>query len=174
MNEPLRLHVGGKQPKEGWKILNIMPGPHVDYVGNCTCLTQFADNSVDEVYASHVLEHLGFRTELPMALKEIWRILKPGGVFRVSVPDLKCLCKLFVHPQVPMDERFSLMLHMFGAQEDEYDFHKIGFTRGFLVHFLSQAGFTHSKRVDEFGLFDDYSSFRRFGVLISLNMEAYK
>jgi len=174
MSEPLRLHIGGKQPKEGWKILNITPGPHVDYVGNCTSLAQFADNSVDEIYASHVIEHLGFRTELPTALKEIWRVLKPGGVFRVSVPDLECLCNLFVHPQVPKEERSSLMMHMFGAQEDEFDFHKVGLTSEFLVHFLSQAGFKRFQRVKEFGLFDDYSSFRRFGVLISLNIEAYK
>lgn len=174
MNETIKLHIGGQQPKPGWKILNIAPGPQVDYVGNCTRLDQFADNSVDEVYASHVLEHLGFRTELPAALSEVRRILKPGGVFRISVPDVERLCSLFVHPQVPREQRPSLMMHMFGAQEDEHDFHKVGLTWDFLLNFLSQAGFTRVQRVEEFGLFDDFSSFRRFGVLISLNVEARK
>ena len=72
------------------------------------------------------------------------------------------------------EEKFSLMLHVFGAQEDEYDFHKVGLTWEFLCYFLKQAGFAGAKRVEEFGLFNDYSSFRRFGVLISLNIQALK
>lgn len=174
MGESVKLHIGGKQSKPGWKILNISPGPHVDYIGSCIRMDQFADGSVDEVYASHVMEHLGFRVELPTALREVWRVLRPGGVFRTSVPDLERLCALFVHPQVPREQRFSLMMHMFGAQEDEFDFHKVGLTWDILQLLLSQAGFTRFRKVDEFGLFDDFSSFRRFGVLISLNVEAYK
>ena len=174
MSEPFRLHIGGQEPKSGWKIVNIQPGPHVDYVGNCTSLEQFADGSVDEVYASHVLEHLGFREELPKALKEIWRVLKPGGVLKISVPDFEVLCNLVADENVPKDQKFSLMLHMFGAQEDEHDFHKVGLTLDFMGYFLNQAGFPRMRRVDEFNLFDDFSSFRRFGILISLNIEAFK
>lgn len=174
MSEPFRLHIGGREPRPGWKILNIQPGPDVDYVGSCISLQQFGDNSIDEVYASHVLEHLGFRDELPKALREIWRVLKPGGTLKISVPDLERLCALFVNPQVPREEKFSLMMHIFGAQEDEYDFHKVGLTWEFLCYFLNQAGFAQARRVEEFGLFSDYSSFRRFGVLISLNIEALK
>lgn len=172
--ERLRLHIGGRQPKPGWKILNIQPGPHVDYIGDCTSLAQFADGSVAEVYASHVFEHLGFRVELPQALREVWRVLEPGGVFRISVPDFECLCRLFVDPNTPADQKFSLMMHVFGAQEDPYDFHRVGLTQAFLAAMLFKAGFTRARRVKEFGLFDDYSSYRRFGVLISLNIEAYK
>lgn len=174
MNEPIRLHIGGQEPKPGWKIMNIQPGAYVDYVGNCISLTQFADSSVDEVYASHVLEHLGFREELPRALKEIWRVLKPGGILKISVPDFDTLCYLVTHQKVPKEQKFSLMMHMFGAQENEYDFHKVGLTSDFLSSFLFQAGFSKVRRVEEFGLFNDYSSFRRFGVPISLNMEALK
>jgi predicted SAM-dependent methyltransferase len=174
MSETVRLHIGGQEAKEGWKILNIQPGAHVDYVGNCIALPQFADNSVDEVYASHVLEHLGFREDLPRALQEIARVLKPGGMLRISVPDLDVLCRLFVSPDLPVEQKFSLMMHMFGAQEDEHDFHKSGLTFDFLCHFLTQANFSWIKRVEEFGLFSDYSSFRHAGVLISLNIEARK
>ncbi|HRH82576.1 MAG TPA: methyltransferase domain-containing protein [Thiobacillaceae bacterium] len=172
--ERLRLHIGGRQPKPGWKILNIQAGPDVDYVGDCTSLAQFADGSVAEVYASHVYEHLGFRGELPQALREVWRVLEPGGVFRISVPDFECLCRLFVDPNTPRDKKFSLMMHVFGAQEDPHDFHKVGLTQDFLVAMLQRAGFSRLRRVKEFGLFNDYSSYRRFGVLISLNLEAYK
>ena len=174
MSDTFKLHIGGRESKPGWKILNIQPGPNVDYIGSCTSLGQFADNSIDEIYASHVLEHLGFRDELPAALREMRRVLKTGGTLKISVPDFERLCSMFVHPQVPKEARFSLMMHVFGAQEDAYDFHKVGLTWEFLLGFLGQAGFTTVKRVEEFGLFKDYSSFRRFGALISLNVEAKK
>ena len=47
-----------------------------------------ADNSVRGVYASHVLEHLSYR-DFKIALKNTFRILEPGGVFRLVVPDLQ-------------------------------------------------------------------------------------
>ncbi len=83
----LRLHIGGKDVKPGWKILNVQPGPGVDYVGTCTDLSAFGDRSVAEIYASHVLEHLSYTEELPRALKEFHRVLVPGARLRVAVPD---------------------------------------------------------------------------------------
>ncbi|MBM3573457.1 MAG: methyltransferase domain-containing protein [Alphaproteobacteria bacterium] len=173
-SEPLRLHIGGTEVKTGWKILNIQPGAHVDFVGTCTDLGQFTSDSAEEIYASHVLEHLGFRDELPRALKEIYRVLRPGGLCRISVPDFETLCKLFVHPETPADQKFSLMMHVFGAQEDPYDLHRVGFTADFLFSFLADAGFAKFRRVQGFDLFNDFSRAQRFGVPISLNVEAYK
>ena len=45
------------------------------------------DNAVDGIYASHVLEHLS-RSDVTRALANTFRLLKPGGVFRLIVPDL--------------------------------------------------------------------------------------
>ncbi|MGC4070690.1 MAG: tetratricopeptide repeat protein [Polyangiaceae bacterium] len=169
-----RLHIGGREPKPGWHILNVQAGPHVDFVGNCVDLSRFPDGSVEEIYASHVFEHLGFRDELPRALREAHRVLAPSGRLCISVPDLETLSRLIVNPEVPKNQRFSLMMHLFGAQEDAYDHHRVGFTEEILGMFLKAAGFVRMKRVSEFNRFDDYSSYRRFGVLISLNVEAYK
>ena len=49
---PLRLHVGGTAPHPDWKVLNVLPGPHVDYVGSCTDLSTFGDSSVAAVCKS--------------------------------------------------------------------------------------------------------------------------
>ena len=70
-NDIARLNIGGTERRDGWKILNILPGPEVDYVGDCTDLTQLADASVDDVYASHVLEHLGYGEDLASSLGHI-------------------------------------------------------------------------------------------------------
>ncbi len=47
-----------------------------------------SDGSVDAVYHSHVLEHID-RDAVPGFLTEVRRVLKPGGVHRVVVPDLE-------------------------------------------------------------------------------------
>lgn len=51
-----------------------------------------ADDSVAAVYHSHVLEHID-RELVPRFLAEIWRVLRPGGIHRIVVPDLEVLCR---------------------------------------------------------------------------------
>src|SRR3954468_16802710 len=94
----IKLHIGGQEKREGWSIVDALPGPIVDYVGNCNDLSFLADESCSEVYASHVLEHLAYNGELQKTLKGIHRVLKPGGRLRASVPDLELLCQLFLNP----------------------------------------------------------------------------
>jgi predicted SAM-dependent methyltransferase len=59
-----KLHIGGQTPAPGWEIMDILPGPHVDHLGNAGDLSRFPDNSLDEIYASHTLEHFDYRFEL--------------------------------------------------------------------------------------------------------------
>ena len=173
--EDLRLHIGGTEPKEGWKILNIQPGPTIDFVGNCNDLSMFQNNSVKEIYASHIIEHLDYKHELKAVLTEFYRILKPQGIFRVSVPDMDILCQMFLHPDLNVDEKFHIMRIMFGGHIDSHDYHQIGLNWDFMKNFLEEAGFSEIKRVHEFKLFNDSSSLRVFGDnLISLNIEAVK
>jgi predicted SAM-dependent methyltransferase len=109
MSESLRLHVGGKIPKEGWKIFSIQPGPNVDYVGNCLDLSQFADNSVTEIYASHVLEHLNYHDEIRRALQGFRRVLQPGGRIMIGVPDLDTLCSMLLAPYFNAEVKYFVM-----------------------------------------------------------------
>lgn len=54
-----------------------------------------ADGTADGVYCSHVLEHLAF-DDCIVALKESYRVLKPGGRFRLVMPDLRLLVDKYV------------------------------------------------------------------------------
>ena len=55
----------------------------------------FADGSVDVVYHSHLLEHLERKTAY-VFLKEVKRVLKPGGIHRIAVPDLEMACREYL------------------------------------------------------------------------------
>lgn len=172
--EALRLHLGGEEARAGWKILNVNAGPGVDYVGDCADLARFADESVDDIYASHVLEHLGYAEKLPRALREWFRVLRKGGRARISVPDLDVLCRLFLEAAGRTPDRILVMRMMFGGQLDPHDFHYVGLSFDILASLLGDAGFSRVERVSEFGLFDDTSAARMFGTLVSLNVVAYK
>jgi predicted SAM-dependent methyltransferase len=52
----------------------------------------FADGAVDVCYSSHVLEHLT-PNQAGFFVREQFRVLKPGGIIRVVVPDLEVICR---------------------------------------------------------------------------------
>ena len=173
-DKPLRLHIGGEQRHPDWKIVNVTASEATDYVRSCTDLTLFASESVTEIYASHVLEHLGYKRDLPRALREFHRVLVPGGRLSISVPDLQVLCGLFLDPALEPQERFMVMRMMFGGQMNAADFHYVGLSEEFLSDFLQKAGFVEATRVSAFGLFEDTSNLEMRGRPISLNMTARK
>jgi len=73
----------------------------------------FDDDEFDVIYHSHLLEHLPKRFA-PLFLEECRRVLKPGGILRVAVPDLKEICRIYLD---------NLRLAMNGDEEaaERYD-----------------------------------------------------
>jgi predicted SAM-dependent methyltransferase len=170
-----KLHIGGKQRASGWEVLNAVPADYVDHLGNAKVLSQFKDNTFSDIYASHVVEHFDYVDELETTLREWNRVLIPGGNIYISVPDLDILAQLFLSKdKLTSDEQFSVMRMIFGAHTDQFDYHLVGLNQEFLTDYLSQAGFTHIRRVEKLGLFDDTSNMLFKGVAISLNMIAEK
>lgn len=116
----------------------------------------FKDGSIDEIYASHVLEHFG-RHEYKAVLKEWRRVIRTGGKIYIAVPDIESSINHY-------NEHHDLKVlvgQFWGGQRDEYDYHKIGFTFKTLEAALGEAGFVSSERYDTFKYlpadFDDYS-----------------
>lgn len=82
----LRLNIGcGPNYKDGW--VNIDLAEQADLQLDLREPLPFADNSVAIVYSEHFLEHLEYPAEVGRFLLESIRVLQPGGVFSVGVPD---------------------------------------------------------------------------------------
>lgn len=168
-----RFHIGGQEAREGWKIIDCQPGPGVDFVAGIEDLSMFPDASAQAIYCSHVLEHVG-QGDMPATIYGLYRMLAPGGVLYLSVPDLEILSSLIARPEYSRAKKFRVMRMLFGAQVDEFDFHRIGLTYGFLDDYLRDAGFSSWERVETFGLFNDTSELRFDGLLVSLNLVVRK
>ena len=78
---------------QGWTELRLDIDPAVapDVVGTMTDLAAVATGSVDAVVSSHNIEHL-YPHEVPLALAEFVRVLKPDGLLLVTCPDLQSVC----------------------------------------------------------------------------------
>ena len=172
----MKLHIGGKEAHPEWKIFDIEQRSEVDYVGDASDLSRFNDESIESIYASHVLEHFYYSLnyELSFTLTEWCRVLKKGGQLMISVPDLRALCWLYTRHDIGIEERFQIMRMMFGGQSNQYDVHKVGFDFDILCMYLSEAGFSECQRVFEFNLFNDCSVIQYLYTPISLNVIATK
>lgn len=91
----------------------------------------YADESAEEIRASHVLEHFSHR-ETYTVLVDWVRVLKPGGLLKVAVPDVEKALEQSDHPH------FELWL--MGGQTDMNDFHGALFHTGKLTLLLKMAG----------------------------------
>ena len=108
-----KLHIGGQVRAAGWEVLDANAGPHVDHVADARNLERFDDDAFEEIYASHVVEHLDYKDELVTTLMGWRRVLAPGGTLSVSVPDLDVLAGLFLEPSLTLHERFTVMRMIF-------------------------------------------------------------
>ena len=112
---PILLNLGsGPHPLDGWTNLDINDGH------DCCDLSAYADDSVDHVRASHVLEHMD-RKGSARALTEWARVLKPGGSMSIAVPNLDWILANKGGDAVPGK---LLEAFLFGGQMDSNDYHR--------------------------------------------------
>ncbi len=89
-----------KQP--GWLTADIWTG---DVYFNALKKLPFKNSSIDYAFSEHFLEHLSYEQTVKH-LHEIYRVLKPGGIIRISMPDLEAICKAYVNKDKRVLESF--------------------------------------------------------------------
>jgi len=81
----IRIDLGcGENKPEGYIGIDVQGYPWVDIIHDLNKGIPLPDNCADEIRAYHVLEHL---ENDEFIMKEIWRVLKPGGRFIFEVPS---------------------------------------------------------------------------------------
>lgn len=176
------MHLGcGKHRLDGFIHVDLADYPHIEHKCDVRRLPMFADEQVDLIYASHVLEYFDER-EIVDVLGEWRRALKPGGVLQVAVPDLKSLIDVY------QSSRSIAMIigPLYGRMRvgNMVKYHKSVWDFASLSVILRSVGFRGIVRQSQpwYPELDDCSNavttVQSGGVLrtyrISLNMEAYK
>lgn len=144
--QPIRLNLGcGTDIRRGYVNIDVRALPGVAVVSSVEKL-DYADGSVDEVYARDILEHFPIGKTVPV-LREWLRVLKPGGKLTVRCPDLRTICHRYMHGQHTAAWTAKLL---YGNQDYEGNFHYTAFDRGYLTECLRSAGQCHvvSARAD--------------------------
>ena len=161
----MRVEIGPGPEKLGddWTTVSALPGPAVDFLAEWGLdRLPFDDASVDEVYACHVIEHVGWM-HVEAALVEAWRILKPGGLIELHTIDAG---KLMHHMSLVADRVIRERITSVGAGDWQHpmqafnyqlfsyakevgdracvQWHHGCFTREYLQWLLERCGFVTS------------------------------
>lgn len=149
-----------------WTEIRLDADPNVqpDMLGTITDMSAVPDHSVDAVYSSHTLEHL-YLHEVPLALAEMRRVLKPDGFTLSWVPDLQAAAQW-----IAQDKLFEPISRSAGGTVTPFDIvyshrdlvgrdkpymaHHCGFTRTTLAAAHHQAGFESVICIPRFFGFD--------------------
>ena len=131
--------------------LDIDPSVNPDIVASMTDMSMVPTGSMGAIFSSHNIEHL-YPHQVPIAFKEFLRVLRPGGMFLVTLPDIQAVAAYVAEglledtlyespagPISPVDIMYGFRKSM--AQGNLFMAHKMGFSARSLASHLLSAGF---------------------------------
>lgn len=149
--EEMGLHERFHGPQWREVRLDVDPGVEPDVVASITDMSPVPSASVDAVYSHHNIEHV-FAHEVPQAMREFFRVLKPGGEVLLATPDLQTVARAIASGRLE-DTLYRSGVGNVTALDVVYGFrsdiatgrdfmaHRTGFTLGTLARKLGDAGF---------------------------------
>jgi predicted SAM-dependent methyltransferase len=145
-----RLNWGcGTDPEPGWINSDIKEAPGIDLSADILQGLPLEKDSVDYAVSIHALPELRYPDQVP-ALMELRRVLAPGGVLRLVLPDLDRAIRAY-----QADERDYFLIPDSDAREISskmivqllwYGYSKTLFTFDFISELLERAGFREIHR----------------------------
>jgi SAM-dependent methyltransferase len=151
---------------KNWQEVRVDINPDVepDIVADMLDMQAIPDNYADGLYSSHNLEHI-YNYQVPTALNEFYRVLKPGGQAMLTMPDIQAVAfqvagglwdqELYGSPAGSVTPRDIFYGHEPQlAKGKHYMAHKNGFTAHSLGRHLLKSNFSHVevKRDDGYNL----------------------
>ena len=153
---------------------------HLDY--KSIKVLEFEDNTIDLIYASHVIEYFD-RQEVEELLGEWYRVLRPGAILRIAVPNFKVLSMFYANGTISLDQVLGPLYGRMSL-EDLTIYHKTAYDFVSLRKVLENCGYSNVIKYDwretDHAKFDDHSQAyiphmdKENGTLVSLNVECVK
>ena len=159
--------------------------PHIDVKTSIDDLSMFKDGTADLIYASHCLEYFDLE-QASSVLKEWRRVLKPGGILRLAVPDFDALLTVYAQTK----DIKTILGPLYGRMQIDTEngrlalYHKVAYSYQLLKLTLEDANFKDVRRYDWretiHKSYDDHSQAyyphmdKDNGILVSLNVECHK
>jgi predicted SAM-dependent methyltransferase len=140
-----RLNWGcGEYPEPGWLNSDIKEVPGIDIVADVRAGLPLETGSIDYITSIHALPELPYPDLVP-ALTELRRVLKPGGVLRLALPDLERGIDAYQRGDhnyfhVPDEDARSIGAK-FVTQMSWYGYSRSLFVHDFVEELLERAGF---------------------------------
>jgi hypothetical protein len=151
----VKLNIGaGGTKRPGFVSVDVRPDSGADIISTAWDLAGIADQTVEEIYSRHMLEHLD-PDDARRALVKWLNVLKPGGVLNVIVPDLEFHARQLLGTatsSVVSDQESHAFAGFYGWRDvsrggNKEDTHRWGYTARTLTLELKQAGFGDIARV---------------------------
>ena len=141
----INIGCGWRNFGKDWIHIDSGDYDHLDYK-NITNLKQFDDNSIDLIYASHVIEYFDREEVIPL-LKEWQRVLMPYGVLRLAVPNFPVLAQLYLKREIDLDK---VLGPLYGKMPmgSETIYHKTTYDFYSLRKLLSDLDFCNIRKYD--------------------------
>jgi predicted SAM-dependent methyltransferase len=155
----LLVNIGcGERGKPGWENVDFVSSPSVNCVYDCRRGLPFDTDAVKGIFTEHFFEHIDYTEEVPFFLSECNRVLQPGGVIRIIVPDAEKYVRAYCtegwddlahvrplnpdHSDVHFGSKFNTKMEVLNAMFRQYSEHKFAYDFPTLEFLLCRYGFS--------------------------------